>query len=132
MVETLSKNPLADALIRHDLARVAAFRSGIFRMSAVHIETAPVRQHFIELPVVVGVRPFPLSLDLKSPGIEQRIFILVVPDGVRHGNAGIMSYDRKGIGDRIGRRRIPGGDAELRFGSEYARSRRGCGFPHGG
>ena len=52
-------------------------------MSAIDIETSAVGQHFVQLPVVVGVGPFPLTIDFKSPGIEQRIFVLIVPDGMR-------------------------------------------------
>jgi hypothetical protein len=76
-------------------------------MGAVYIETPTVGQNFVQLAVVVGVRPFPLSLDLEPPGIKQRIFVLIVPDGVRHGDAGIMPDDRKRIRNRIGSRRIP-------------------------
>jgi len=75
-------------------------------MSAVHIETAAVGQDFVQLAVVIGVRPFPLSLDLEPPGIEQRIFILIVPDGMRHRNAGIVPDHRERIRNRIGSRRI--------------------------
>jgi len=102
----LGEDPLADALIGHDFARIRAFGGGILRMSAVYIKTAAVGQDFVQLAVVVGVRPFPLSLDLEPPGIEQRIFVLIVPDGVRHRDAGIVPDNRERIRNRIGSRRV--------------------------
>src|SRR4029079_12237990 len=126
VVESLSEDPLADALISDDFARVRTFGRRILRMGAVHRETTTVGQDFVQLAVVVGVRPFPLSLDFEPPGIEQRIFVLIIPDGVRQGDTGIMPDDRERIRNWIGSRRIPGCNAKFCFRSEYAWSRRGC------
>jgi hypothetical protein len=62
-------------------------------MGTVDVETAPIGQHLIQLTIVIGIGPLPVPLDLESTGVEQRVLIFIVPDGLRSRQAWIVPDD---------------------------------------
>src|SRR6476646_966039 len=106
LFETLGKDSFTGSFEGHDFSRIGTLRRGVFRMRAVNVEAPPISQHLVQLTIVLGIRPLPLSFYLEATRIEQRVLIFVVPDGLRSGQAGIVPDDGDGIGDRIRSGRI--------------------------
>ena len=113
MRQRLRHNALSHPFESDHFSGIGTFRRRIFGVRAIDIEPTAVRQHFVQLPIVVRPRPFTLPIDFKPAGIQQRIFILVVPHRVGRGQIGVMTNEMDRIGHRIGRVRIPAGDAKL-------------------
>ena len=70
-------------------------------MSAVDVETPAVRQHLIQLPVVIGIRAVPALPRPRIHGHRAMDFHFHSPKGLRSRQCRIMSDDGEGIGDRI-------------------------------
>jgi hypothetical protein len=70
-------------------------------MGAVHIEAPPIGQHLVQLTIVLRIGPFSLPLNLEPSGIEQRVFVFIIPDSQGGREARIMSNDGDGVGDGI-------------------------------
>jgi hypothetical protein len=70
-------------------------------MGTVDVEAPPISQHLIQLTIVLGIGPLPLSFDLEAARIEQRVLIFIVPDSLRSRQARIVPNDGDGIGDGI-------------------------------
>ncbi len=109
------KKALPGALEGDHLPRVRAFRRGIFRMRAVHIQPPAVGQGLVQQPVVFGARPLALALDFEAAGVEQRILVFVIPDRLRRRQRRALSDQLQRMRDRIERLDVPGGDSEFRF-----------------
>ena len=82
-------------------------------MRAIDIETTTVRQDFIELPIVIRSRPFPLTIDLKPARIQQGIFVLVVPHRMRSRKIRALAAEVNGVGHRVGRSRVTTRDTDF-------------------
>ena len=81
LFEALGKDTLTGSFEGHYFSRIRALRRGVFRMGTIDVEAPPVSQHLIQLTIVLGIGPLPLSLDFESTRIEQRVLIFIVPDG---------------------------------------------------
>ena len=93
LLEALGKNAFARSLKGDDFPRTGTFGSGILRMGAIDIETPAIRQHFVQLPVIVGTRAFPFPVHFEPARIEQRIFVFIIPNRIGRGQTGIMTDD---------------------------------------
>src|SRR2546428_8086579 len=77
--QAVSQHAFAGPLKDHELARVGAFRSGIFWMRTVDVQPPAVGEQLVQQAVVFGTRPFPLAFHLKPPDIRQRILGFMLP-----------------------------------------------------
>jgi len=112
------QDALPGLFVQDDVPGRCAFRRGVLRMRAVHIEAASVGQHLVEQTVVVRPRPLALPLNLEAANVEQRVLVLVVPEDLRRGKGRIVVDQKQGIGDRVNGLGIARCDAELRLGAE--------------
>ena len=80
--QTFCDKSVSGSFIGHNFTRVTAFGCGIFRVGAVYVQTPGVRENFIELAIVIGSRSFGFAFDLKASGIQEGIFIFVIPQSI--------------------------------------------------
>src|SRR5262245_22172774 len=118
--QTFGKNAIAGAFEGHQFSRVGTLRRGIFRMGPVDVETAAVGEHLVQQSIVVRAGTLTLAFCFKAADVEQRVFILVVPNSLRRRQRRVMSDQLEGIGNRIGGFRIAGGDTKPRFRTKNA------------
>src|SRR2546428_10272915 len=111
--QAVSQHAFAGPLKDHELARVGAFRSGIFWMRTVDVQPPAVGEQLVQQAVVFGTPPFPLAFHLKPPDIQQRVLVFIVPDRLRGWERGTVSNQLERIGDRIERLRVTSGAAAL-------------------
>jgi hypothetical protein len=84
-------------------------------MGPIHIEPAAVVEEFVEELVVFWPRPFLFPFHFKASGVQQRILVFIVPDGMARRQVGIAVNEQNRIGDRIQCTRVLGADPELCF-----------------
>jgi hypothetical protein len=77
--QALGHNIVPGTFIGHHFTGVAAFGSGIFRVSAIDIEATGIRQYFIELTIIGGAWSFGFAFDRKTSSVQEGIFVLVIP-----------------------------------------------------
>ena len=119
-VKTRGEDTLASTFERHELPGICAFRRGIFGMGAIHVQTAAVGQELVQQTVVLRTGPFAFTFYLKPPDIQQRVLVLVVPNGLGRGKRRVMPDQLDRVGHRIERVRVSRRDAKLGFRPQHA------------
>jgi hypothetical protein len=51
-------------------------------MSPVDIQATGVGQYFVELTIVADPRPFGFAFDFEPSGIQEGVFVFIIPQGI--------------------------------------------------
>ena len=119
-LQALGGHEFPRAFIRDQFASGTALRRRILGMRPVHVQTAAVRQEFVERPVILGPRTFAFAFDFKPARVTQRVFVLVIPNSPWGDERRVLTDQVEGVLNGIGCVDVTRGDTKFRFCADNA------------
>ena len=76
------ERPLSGSLVSDEIPHIRDLRRGVLRMGVVDVKAGPVLQGLVACDVFLLVGRVLLALDVETPGINERILLVVVPENL--------------------------------------------------